>query len=103
MRIIIETAGYLMDNSTPHLEGWKKYVSGIRLQDVLLFCAGYYFSVWLGERAYGSLSVSSPFWLPGAVLLSSFLLTQKKYWPLIAVAVFPIRMLAGAPPGTPFW
>ncbi len=83
--------------------GWKEYVSGIRLWSALVFCGGYYFSAWLGERAYGSLSVSSPFWLPGAVLLSSFLLTQKRYWPIIAAAVLPIRVLASAPQGTPFW
>jgi PAS domain S-box-containing protein len=78
-------------------------VRSLNARSIVLFVAGYYLSVRLSEHAYGSLGVSSPFWLPGAFLLFSFLLIQKKHWPLIAVAVFPIRVAAGAPLGTPLW
>jgi PAS domain S-box-containing protein len=81
----------------------KNAFSGVSFRSVVAFTAAYYLSVRLGEAAYGTLAVSSPFWLPNAVLLSTFLLTQKKHWALIAAAVFPIRLLAGAPLGTPLW
>lgn len=82
---------------------WREHLPGVSFRSVLVFLASYYVSVRLSEHAYGTLAVSSPFWLPGAVLLSSFLLTQKKHWWLIALAVFPIRLAAGAPAGTPLW
>ena len=91
-------------SSSPHVDVIARdQLSQINFGSVLLFVTSYYFSVRLGERAYGTLAVSSPFWLPSAVLLSSFLLAQKKYWPLIAGAVLPIRLVAGAPAGTPLW
>jgi hypothetical protein len=82
---------------------WKERLSGVSFRSVVAFIAGYYLSVRLGEAAYGTLAVSSPFWLPNAVLLTTFLLTPRRHWALIAVAVFPIRLLAGAPSGTPLW
>ena len=84
-------------------EMWRDYRSGISVRGVLLFAAGYYLSVQWGEHLYGKLAVPSPFWLPDAVLLSTFLLTQKRHWPLVAVAVIPIRLAAGAVSGTPLW
>ena len=50
-------------------------VRSLSARSTVLFVAGYYLSVRLSEHAYGSLGVSSPFWFPGAFLLSSFLLT----------------------------
>jgi PAS domain S-box-containing protein len=85
------------------LGDWKERLAGVSFRSVVAFVAGYYLSVRLGEAAYGTLAISSPFWLPNAVLLSTFLLTQKRHWALIAAAVFPIRLLAGAPLGTPLW
>lgn len=85
------------------LSDWKDRLSGISFRSVAAFIVGYYLSVRLGEAAYGTFAVSSPFWLANAVLLSTFLLTPKKHWALIATAVFPIRLLAGAPSGTPLW
>src|SRR5262245_8069168 len=69
----------------------------------LVFAIGYFLAVKLGEHAYGSLAVPSPFWLPDSVLLCALLLTPASQWWIYLAAIWPIRLLAGAVPGTPLW
>jgi integral membrane sensor domain MASE1 len=66
-----------------------------------VFAVGYFLGVRLGEHAYGSLAVPSPFWLP--VFLCALLLTPRSQWWVFALAIWPIRILVGAAPGTPMW
>jgi len=82
---------------------WRNYVSGINISSAVLFIASYFLATALGEHAYGRLSFPSPFWLPDSVLLCTLLLAPRKYWPLIAIFAFPIRLAVGPPVGTPLW
>src|SRR4051812_11438083 len=70
---------------------------------IATFAAGYALAFTLSERAYGALAIPSPFWLPDAVLLSALLLAPRAQWWVLLAAIWPIRLLLGAPPGTPFW
>jgi two-component system sensor histidine kinase UhpB len=49
------------------------------------------------------LAVPSPFWLPDSVLLCALLLTPARDWWIFVVAIWPVRLLIGAAPGTPLW
>src|SRR5262249_39543728 len=53
------------------------------------------------EHLYGTLAVASPFWFPDSVLLCALFLTPRKHWWVFVLAIWPIRLLAGAVPGTP--
>src|SRR5262245_36811305 len=68
---------------------------------VAVFVIGYLLAFVLGERGYGSLGVPSPFWLPDSVLLCALLISPKAQWWIFIAAIWPIRLLAGAVPGTP--
>jgi two-component system sensor histidine kinase UhpB len=63
----------------------------------------YFLAVRLSQGRYGTAYVSSPFWLPDAILLCALLLTPRTNWWIFAIAVWPIRWVAGAAPGTPAW
>jgi two-component system sensor histidine kinase UhpB len=67
------------------------------------FVLGYFLAVTLSEHVYGSVAFPSPFWLPDSVLLCALLLTPRTEWWLFLLAVYPLRLLAGAPAGTPSW
>ena len=67
------------------------------------FCRRRRRSFTLSERAYGSLAVPSPFWLPDSVLLCALLIAPRREWWFFLLAIWPIRLLAGAVPGTPVW
>jgi two-component system sensor histidine kinase UhpB len=75
----------------------------VRPEAVGAFIASYLLAVRLSEHVWGSLAVPSPFWLPDAVLLCALLLTPAKHWWIFAGSILPIRLLAGAVPGTPIW
>ena len=75
-------------------------LSPVRL---LLFSVGYLLSVIVGERAYGSLAVPSPFWFPDSVLLCALLLTPRTGWIALLANAAGVRVIASAVPGTPFW
>ncbi len=55
------------------------------------------------EHAWGRLAVPSPFWLPDSVLLCALLLTPGESWWIFIAAIWPVRLLIGAVPGTPIW
>ena len=69
----------------------------------LSFVVGYFCAFILAERAYGTLAVPSPFWLPDSVLLTALLLTPRSQWWVFATVIWPIRLFWGAVPGTPMW
>ena len=68
-----------------------------------IFGAGYFLAVRLSEHAYGSFAVPSPLWLPDSVFLSALLLAPRRQWWMFALAIWPIRLLAGVGPGPPVW
>ena len=70
---------------------------------IALFVGAYFVAVRLAEHLYGSLAVPSPFWFPDSVLLCALLLARKQHWWLFLLLTLPIRLLAGAPAGTPLW
>src|SRR5262245_35404933 len=70
---------------------------------ILNFVVGYFCAFNLSEHLYGTLALPSPFWLPDSVLLTALLLVPKPQWWLLAIAIWPIRWLSGAAPGTPTW
>src|SRR5262245_5624812 len=67
------------------------------------FAIAYILAIQLSERAYGSLAVPSPFWLPDSVLLCALLLAPRKHWWIFLVSACAMRWVLGALPGTPFW
>ena len=68
-----------------------------------LFSVVYFLSVLAGESLYGSLAVPSPFWFPDSILLCALLLTPKNEWWFWLLAMWPLRLVAGAPLHTPVW
>jgi len=68
-----------------------------------VFAAIYGLASVLSEHAYGSLAVPSPFWLPDSVLLCALLLVPRTQWWVFVAAIWPLRLLVGAVPGTPLW
>jgi signal transduction histidine kinase len=75
----------------------------VRPEAILAFVVCYALAFGASEHAWGSLAVPSPFWLPDSVLLCALLLTPSEAWWIFLVAILPVRLLAGAVPGTPFW
>jgi two-component system sensor histidine kinase UhpB len=75
----------------------------VRLEAVAGFIACYLLATRLSEHVWGSLAVPSPFWLPDSVLLCALLLTPKEQWWVFVGSILPVRLLAGAVPGTPIW
>lgn len=69
----------------------------------LAFVAAYAVAFAATEHAYGSLAVPSPFWLPDSVLLCALLLAPRTHWWFYVVAVWPVRLVLDAVPGTPPW
>ena len=69
----------------------------------LLFVAGYLLSIKASEHLYGSLAVPSPFWFPDSVLLCALLLVRGDRWWVLIISTWPLRLVAGAPTGTPLW
>ncbi len=91
---------------TPQMQRARAYFSSLTASNglhLLLFVAGYFLAVISTEHLYASLSVPSPFWFPDSVLLCALLLTRRRFWWMFLLAVWPIRLLAGAPAGTPLW
>lgn len=79
---------------------------GLSRTDVLhgaAFGAIYFVAVSASEHLYGSLHLPSPFWLPDSVLLCALLLIPRRLWWIVFLAVWPVRLLAGVPHGTPLW
>lgn len=70
---------------------------------LVAFVAGYAAAVILAEHTYGTLGVPSPFWLPDSALLCALLLAPRSQWWVFALLVWPVRLIAGAVPGTPLW
>jgi PAS domain S-box-containing protein len=70
---------------------------------VALFAVGYFLASKLTEGFFGAVEFPSPFWLPDSVLLCALLLSPRKNWWLYLAAMWPLRIAAGAPAGTPFW
>src|SRR5262245_24586902 len=68
-----------------------------------VFVASYLVAFNLSERAYGSLAVPSPVWLPASVLLCALLVATREAWWFFLATIWPVRLLAGAVPGTPPW
>jgi PAS domain S-box-containing protein len=75
----------------------------VRILSFVAFCIVHFVSVRGGEFLYGSFNIPSPFWISDSILLCALLFTRQKDWWLWLAAVWPIRLLAGAPDGTPFW
>lgn len=63
----------------------------------------YLVAIRASEHLYGSLHLPSPFWLPDSVLLCALLLIPRRLWWTAFLVVWPIRLLAGVPHGTPLW
>jgi hypothetical protein len=70
---------------------------------VIAFTVGYALSFKIGEHAYGSLAVPSPFWLPDSILLFTLLIAPRRSWWIFISAIAAIRLLTGGVPGTPLW
>jgi two-component system sensor histidine kinase UhpB len=70
---------------------------------IVAFAALYFLAVRLSVGKYGAAYISSPFWLPDSILLCALLLTRPALWWIFAIAVWPIRWVAGPAPGTPAW
>src|SRR5215470_8982265 len=75
----------------------------IRREAILAFIVCYSLAFGASEHAWGSLAVPSPFWLPDSILLCALLLTPSGSWWIFLVAIWPVRLLMGAVPGTPLW
>jgi len=78
---------------------WK----ALRPEAILAFIGCYALAYGASEHAWGSLAVPSPFWLPDSILLCALLLSPSENWWIFLVAIWPIRLLVGALPGTPLW
>jgi two-component system sensor histidine kinase UhpB len=70
---------------------------------IVAFAVGYSLAFSASEHAWGTLSVPSPFWLPDSVLLCALLLTPEESWWIFIGAIWPLRLVIGAVPGTPLW
>src|SRR5262249_31189330 len=68
-----------------------------------VFAIAYYLATLLGEHAFGTLAVPSPFWVPDSVLLCALILAPRSQWWIFVLAIVPIRLLSGVVPGTPLW
>ena len=75
----------------------------LRPEAILAFIGCYALAYGASEHAWGSLAVPSPFWLPDSILLCALLLSPSENWWIFLVAIWPIRLLVGALPGTPLW
>src|SRR5215831_453159 len=75
----------------------------VRPGAVLAFVVSYFVAYSASEHVWGTLAVPSPFWLPDSVLLSALLLTRGQSWWIFVAAIWPVRLLVGAVPGTPLW
>jgi len=73
------------------------------MRSLAAFSLTYVAAMLLSEHGYGALAVPSPFWLPDSVLLCALLLSPTRRWWIFVAAVWPIRWLTGAVPGTPAW
>src|SRR5215510_3691065 len=78
-------------------------VSSVRSAGFAMFVGGYAVAFALSNHAYGSLAVPSPFWLPDSVLLVALLLSPRTRWWMFLIAIWPTRLIIGAPAGTPLW
>ena len=81
-------------------------VGGLRQANpttLLVFTVSYALALVLGERAYGTLAVPSPFWLPDSILLCALLVAPRSSWWAFVALIVPIRLLVGVVPGTPLW
>src|SRR5262245_60094326 len=70
---------------------------------MVVFLVCYLVAFNVSEPAYGSRPVPSPLWLPDSVLLCALLLAPREQWWFFLAAIWPLRLLAGAMPGTPLW
>jgi signal transduction histidine kinase len=84
----------------PHsISRWKF----VRREAILAFVVCYALAFGASEHAWGTLAVPSPFWLADSVLLCALLLTPPESWWIFIGAIWPVRLLVGAVPGTPIW
>ena len=91
------TASGVPSESTP------AFYSRSEGRSFVIFLFGYLLALQFSERLYGSLGVPSPFWLPDSVLLCAVLLAQKRHWWVLILSTWLIRLIPGAPAGTPSW
>jgi two-component system sensor histidine kinase UhpB len=82
---------------SPPASLWRQLVR------VSFFIVTYLIAFSLSTRVYGTSGLSSPFWFPDSVLLSALLLAPREQWWIFLVAIWPLRLLSGARPGTPLW
>jgi two-component system sensor histidine kinase UhpB len=78
-------------------------LKSVRRGAVVAFIVWYALAFSASEHSWGTLAVPSPFWLSDSVLLCALLLTPGESWWIFIVAIWPVRLLVGAVPGTPIW
>ncbi len=95
-----------MTGELPVLRLWSKFFEEISPKvhvalAFIIFLGAFYLAY-----AYGmafSESMSAPFWFPDTVLLTTLLLSPRKYWWLFLLASLPIRLFSSSAAGTPLW